>query len=73
AVLCYEFTGERRVNLLKTRVPVEARGRGIAAHLAKAAMDFVVEENLKAQLSCWYIKTFVEQNPLPKYRDHIID
>lgn len=71
AVLYYEYTGNKKVNLLSTVVPTEFRGKGVGKRLAEAAMDFVVEENLKADLSCWYIKQYVEENPLPNYKDHI--
>ncbi|XP_041076568.1 protein NATD1-like [Polyodon spathula] len=71
AVLYYEYTGNKKVNLLSTVVPTEFRGKGIGKRLAEAAMDFVVEENLKADVSCWYIKQYVEENPLPNYKDHI--
>ncbi|XP_066546377.1 protein NATD1 isoform X1 [Amia ocellicauda] len=56
AVLLYEYVGKRTVDLQHTEVPDAYRGRGIAKHLAKAAMDFVVEEDLKAHLTCWYIQ-----------------
>uniref|UniRef100_G1U4U0 Protein NATD1 n=1 Tax=Oryctolagus cuniculus TaxID=9986 RepID=G1U4U0_RABIT len=56
AVLLYEYVGKRIVDLQHTEVPDAYRGRGIAKHLAKAALDFVVEENLKAHLTCWYIQ-----------------
>ncbi|KAL0993710.1 hypothetical protein UPYG_G00112210 [Umbra pygmaea] len=53
AVLLYEYVGKKTVDLQHTEVPDAYRGRGIAKHLAKAAMDFVVEEDLKAHLTCW--------------------
>ncbi|KAM9694678.1 protein NATD1 isoform 1-T3 [Trichechus inunguis] len=56
AVLLYEYVGKRTVDLQHTEVPDAYRGRGIAKHLAKAALDFVVEEDLKAHLTCWYIQ-----------------
>ncbi|KAG9343685.1 hypothetical protein JZ751_013063 [Albula glossodonta] len=71
AVLKYEYTGEREVNLLTTVVPLAFRGKGVAALLAKSAMDFVVEENLKARVSCWYIKKYIDENPTPEYKDQI--
>ncbi|CAB1444653.1 unnamed protein product [Pleuronectes platessa] len=52
AVLLYEYVGKKTVDLQHTEVPDAYRGRGIAKHLAKAAMDFVVEEDLKAHLTC---------------------
>ncbi|KAI1884266.1 hypothetical protein AGOR_G00224670 [Albula goreensis] len=73
AVLKYEYTGEREVNLLTTVVPLAFRGKGVAALLAKSAMDFVVEENLKARVSCWYIKKYIDENPTPEYKDQIVD
>lgn len=38
----------------------------------QAAMDFLVEDNLKAHISCWYIKKYVVENPLLGYKDRII-
>ncbi|NP_001085073.1 protein NATD1 [Xenopus laevis] len=71
AVLLYEYVGKKTVDLQHTEVPDAFRGRGIAKHLAKAAMDFVVEEDLKAHLTCWYIQKFVKENPLPQYLEHL--
>ncbi|XP_075993167.1 protein NATD1 [Genypterus blacodes] len=71
AVLLYEYVGKKTVDLQHTEVPDAYRGRGIAKHLAKAAMDFVVEEDLKAHLTCWYIQKFVKENPQPQYFEHI--
>uniref|UniRef100_A0AAY5KWD1 Protein NATD1 n=1 Tax=Esox lucius TaxID=8010 RepID=A0AAY5KWD1_ESOLU len=71
AVLRYRFTGEKEVDLFSTIVPESFRGKGVAALLSKAAMEFLVEENLKAYISCSYIKKYVEENTLLGY-DHII-
>uniref|UniRef100_A0A3Q3WG02 Protein NATD1 n=1 Tax=Mola mola TaxID=94237 RepID=A0A3Q3WG02_MOLML len=71
AVLLYEYVGKKTVDLQHTEVPDAYRGRGIAKHLAKAAMDFVVEEDLKAHLTCWYIQKYVKENPHPLYDEHI--
>lgn len=35
-------------------------------------MDFVVEEDLRAHLTCWYIQKYVKENPHPHYLEHII-
>ncbi|GAA6104179.1 protein NATD1 isoform X2 [Tachysurus ichikawai] len=72
AVLLYEYVGKKTVDLQHTEVPDAFRGRGIAKHLAKAAMDFVVEEDLRAHLTCWYIQKYVKENPHPHYLEHII-
>ncbi|XP_039546406.1 protein NATD1-like [Pimephales promelas] len=52
AVLKYTITHDQLVELMSTEVPQSHRGKGVAAHLAKAALDFVVEENMKARISC---------------------
>ncbi|KAG9349920.1 hypothetical protein JZ751_026273 [Albula glossodonta] len=72
AVLLYEYVGKRTVDLQHTEVPDAYRGRGIAKHLAKAAMDFVVEEDLKAHLTCWYIQKYVKENPQPQYLERVL-
>ncbi|XP_029997683.1 protein NATD1-like [Sphaeramia orbicularis] len=72
AVLYYKFIGENEVDLMSTYVPESYRGQGVAAILSKAAMDFLVEENLKAHVSCWYIKKYIEEHPLQNYKDLVI-
>ncbi|XP_058508509.1 protein NATD1-like [Solea solea] len=72
AVLIYRFTGEKEVDLMSTFVPETFRGQGVAALLSQAAMEFLVEENLKARVSCWYIQKYVEDHPLQKFKDVVI-
>ncbi|KAK2833011.1 hypothetical protein Q5P01_016900 [Channa striata] len=72
AVLQYRFTGEKEVELMSTYVPEAFRSQGVAALLTQAAMNFLVEENLKAHVSCWYIKKYIEDHPLQHYKDLII-
>ncbi|XP_062875168.1 protein NATD1-like [Trichomycterus rosablanca] len=73
AVLKYSYMNDKHVHLLSTEVPERFRGKGVAASLAKAALDFVVKENLKATISCWYIKKYVDENPHQRYDAHIED
>uniref|UniRef100_A0A3P8TPW8 Protein NATD1 n=1 Tax=Amphiprion percula TaxID=161767 RepID=A0A3P8TPW8_AMPPE len=72
AVLHYSFIGNKEVDLMSTFVPDTFRGQGVAALLSQAAMDFVAEENLKARISCWYIKKYIEENPQQQYKDLVI-
>ncbi|XP_029293868.1 protein NATD1-like [Cottoperca gobio] len=72
AVLLYRFTGEKEVDLMSTYVPETFRGQGVAAQLSQAAMDFLVEENLKAHVSCWYIKKYIEDDPRRRYKEVVI-
>uniref|UniRef100_A0AAQ4R7B9 Protein NATD1 n=1 Tax=Gasterosteus aculeatus aculeatus TaxID=481459 RepID=A0AAQ4R7B9_GASAC len=73
AVLLYRFTGEKEVDLISTYVPETFRGRGVAALLSRAAMEFLLEENLKAHISCWYIKKYIRDNPQQRYEQRVID
>lgn len=57
---------------MSTYVPETYRGQGVAAVLSQAAMDFLVEENLKAHISCWYINKYIEENPQKNYKELII-
>lgn len=50
-------------DLYHTEVPVQLRGKGIAKHLAKAALDHVVREKAKAILSCTYLVKYHKENP----------
>ncbi|XP_017283999.1 protein NATD1-like [Kryptolebias marmoratus] len=72
AVLMYRFTGDKEVDLMSTFVPETFRGQGIAALLSQAAVDFLLEENLKARVSCWYIKQYLEEQPQQLYKDLVI-
>ncbi|CAN9505986.1 unnamed protein product [Ophioblennius macclurei] len=72
AFLKYEFTGEKEVDLMSTFVPEMFRGHGVAALLSQAAMDFVAEEDLKARVSCWYIKKYIDEHPQQEFRDLLI-
>ncbi|XP_028268354.1 protein NATD1-like [Parambassis ranga] len=72
AVLHYRFIGEKEVDLMSTFVPETFRSQGVAALLSQAAMDFLVEENLKARVSCWYIKKYIDEHPEQLYKKLII-
>ncbi|CAL1587552.1 unnamed protein product [Knipowitschia caucasica] len=71
AVLSYRFTSEQEVELMSTFVPESFRGRGLAAVLSQAALDFVLEQKLTARVSCWYIHKYLKENP-EKYTEIIL-
>ncbi|XP_051570497.1 protein NATD1 isoform X2 [Myxocyprinus asiaticus] len=73
AELKYTLTHDKHVALMSTEVPESHRGKGVAAHLAKAALDFVVKENFKASIYCWYIRKYVHENPHLGYQAYIED
>ncbi|XP_032219336.2 protein NATD1 [Nematostella vectensis] len=69
AILEYEKEGSDILNMWHTEVPVSHRGHGIAAHLAKAAFDFTVENNLKFRATCTYLQKYILEHPLPEYTE----
>ncbi|KAF4115479.1 protein NATD1 [Onychostoma macrolepis] len=73
AILKYTVSHDQQVELISTEVPESHRGKGVAAHLAKAALDFVVEEKLTARISCWYIRKYVDENPHLGYKAYFED
>lgn len=38
----------------------------------QAAIQFLVEENLRARVSCWYVKKYMEEHPDHQCRDLLI-
>ena len=71
AVLEYRLVGENGVDMTHTGVPVELRGRGIAARLAAAAFDFAVENRLKVTPSCSYIRKFLDETENQDYKNTV--
>ncbi len=51
----------------RTFVPQNLRGRGIASHLAKFALDHAQKHNLKIIPTCGFISDFIEHNDKYKY------
>jgi predicted GNAT family acetyltransferase len=50
------------LNLIHTYVPIELRGKGIAAKLVEAALAYVKENNLKIIPSCSYVANYIERH-----------
>lgn len=51
------------LNLVHTFVPSSLRGRGIAAKLVKAAIEYSREKAYKIIPSCSYVSTYLERHP----------
>jgi len=65
-----------RENLLDfwhTQVPVNCRGKGIGAVLAKAALDWAVQEQRKVILTCSFLQKFHKVNRDPKHQIVVVD
>ena len=74
AKLDYRIKGTR-INLFHTEVPPEFQERGIAAELARAALEYAREFGLLVIPSCAYVADFLKKHPEyqeivdPEYRD----
>lgn len=58
----YTRSGKETLNILRTYVPPEQRNNGMAAQLAKAALDYAKENNLKVIPTCSYIDYYIDRN-----------
>lgn len=67
AVLDYRMTSKTVMDMLSTRVPATARGRGAGGALVEAALTHARTNNLRVIPSCWYVETWVGRHP--EYRE----
>lgn len=61
AYLAYLDLGKQTIDIYRTFVPDELRGRGLAALLAARALDFAQEQGYKVIPSCSYIERYMER------------
>ena len=61
AVVEYE-SRDGVMTITHTRVPEAIGGRGIAAHLVRAALDHVRAEGLKVVPACSYVAVFMQRH-----------
>ena len=59
----YSFADAKTLDLEHTFVPPNARGAGVGATLAKAALDFARENGYRVIPSCSFIQTYLVQHP----------
>ncbi|GAA2238967.1 hypothetical protein GCM10010401_09120 [Rarobacter faecitabidus] len=59
------------MTILSTVVSPAFAGRGFAARLARAALDYAIEQGQQVVPRCSYIDTFVDRNP--QYAELIVD
>jgi predicted GNAT family acetyltransferase len=69
ATLTYR-EGADRITLLHTEVAPELAGKGLGATLAKGALDFAREKNLKVLVTCKFVKTYIARHP--EYQDLLL-
>lgn len=62
AVAEYELEGDRMI-FTHTWVPDEFRGRGAAASLIRAALEFARQEGKKVVPQCSYVEVYLKRHP----------
>ena len=50
------------INLYHTYTHPALRGKGLAAHVVRAALEFAKENNLKVVPTCSYVQAFIAKN-----------
>ncbi|HEY7505038.1 MAG TPA: GNAT family N-acetyltransferase [Gemmatimonadales bacterium] len=63
AVLAYAPAGSGLVEFYSTFVPPADRGRGLAARLVQAAVEYARAEGLRIIPSCWYVAQWMRAHP----------
>lgn len=71
AYLRYLLVGSGTADFIKTYVPYELRGRGIAGKVVEAALKYAKENQLKVIPSCSYVETYIERHK--EYADLVGD
>jgi predicted GNAT family acetyltransferase len=61
--LAYELDGEGWISLLYTSVPPSLRGRGIANELARTALEYAREHQLKVDVVCPIVFHYTTKHP----------
>ena len=70
-VLVYHERKDGTLVLLHTRVPKELEGHGVAAHLAKAALNYARENGVKIVPRCRYVAAYIERHP--EFKDLVLE
>lgn len=50
------------MHMVHTEVPVQQEGRGIAALLVRAALEYARERGYKVRPACSYVRSFIARN-----------
>jgi uncharacterized protein len=69
AFLEYRLAG-KVLQLIHTEVPPQLRGEGLASDLAKSALDWARENQVKIDVICSYVAAYIEKHP--EYRDLVM-
>jgi hypothetical protein len=62
AIADYQRAG-KNIIFTHTEVPKAFEGRGIAGRMARTALDYAKEQNLKVQAVCPYMSAYIRKHP----------
>lgn len=66
AYLAYVDLGKQTLDIYRTFVPDALRGRGVAAVLAKHALEYAAREGYTVIPSCSYVERYIERQGNPE-------
>jgi uncharacterized protein len=67
AVLAYAPRGDAVLEFFSTYVPPAHRGRGVAARLVEAGLDYARAQGCRVVPTCWYVRQWMRAHP--EYED----
>jgi predicted GNAT family acetyltransferase len=70
AYLAYMDLGKQTLDLYRTFVPASLRGKGIAAALTEAALDYADATGYSVIASCSYVERYMERKERNRARDN---
>lgn len=70
AHLDYAIEG-KVIALLHTEVPHELRGQGLGSQLAKQALDWARDHQMKVDVVCEFVAIYLKRHP--EYSDLVVD
>jgi predicted GNAT family acetyltransferase len=60
--LRYILINGKTMNMIKTYVPNNLRGKGIAAKIVEAGLKYAEEKKIKVIPTCSYVETYIEKH-----------
>ena len=62
AYLRYLLIDKETMNMIKTYVPPELRGHGIAGEVVHAGLEYAKEKGYKVIPTCSYVETYIQRH-----------
>ncbi len=69
ALIAYEMEGDTMA-ILHTEVPEVLQGQGVGSDLAKFALDYAREKQLKVKVYCQFVQVYLKRHP--QYQNLIV-